>query len=325
MKPPDIAVLIVAYRSRRTIRAVTDALNAQTVRPAQIIVLENGSPQGERIDAACLPEAAELVVSERNLGFAGGNNHLARRASADWLVLLNPDAYPDPRWLEELQAAIGKYPDAALFGSTQWTDAQRATLDGAGDVWHAFGIPYRGGYGQPGPPPAAGETFAACGAAMMVRRDVFEALGGFDEDYFCYVEDVDLGYRARLAGHRIIQLREAEVIHEGFGSSEFNSEFAFRHGVRNRFWTFLKCTPLPWLALLTPFHAACTLMLWFFAVRDGRGALFASALGEGVRRAPEIWRKRRAIHRGRSRPATPLWRIWAWSPGSLRNRAPKVI
>ncbi len=320
----DVEVLIVAFRSKGTFPRLSAALDAQTVRPAAIHVLENGSPDPERIDLPDLPAGADLIVSETNLGFAAGNNLLAARARSKWLALLNPDAFPEPDWLERLLNAATRYPDAGLFGSTQWVDGENVVLDGCGDVWQAFGIPYRGGYGLSIQPPPEGEVFGPCGAAMMIRRDVFEALGGFDEDYFCYVEDVDLAYRARLSGHRAIQVRSANVVHVGYASSGGRSDFATYHGVRNRLMTFIKNTPLPWLVVLVPFHIAMTLTLWGFAARSTQSRLFRQAIGDALKAWPRLMVKRRAVQKSRTVSPWALARAWAWNPVRLRTRAPHI-
>lgn len=322
-EPPtaDVSILIVAYKSRETLPRVIQAIDQQTVRPESVMVLENGSPDGQGIDGSNLPDWVGLHESPDNLGFAKGNNVLADGVRTAWLVFLNPDAYPESGWLEALMKASQSYPQASLLGSTQWAAGRDNTLDGVGDVWHAFGIPYRGGYGQPGPPPDDGEVFAPCAAAMMIKRDVFELLGGFDEDYFCYVEDVDLGYRARLMGQIAIQVRDAEVHHEGYASSGRRSEFATYHGTRNRLWTFLKDTPLVWLIILTPVHAGITLLLWLSAARFGLFTTFGRGLWDGLKAWSSIMDKRKIIHK-RNKKSESLKLFWTWNPLHLLTRRP---
>ncbi len=322
--PADAAIVIVAYKSKATLPRVRDALNAQTLAPAEVLVLENASPEAERVGEAELPHGARLIESETNLGFAGGNNRLARQTGARWLVLLNPDAYPDPDWLEQLMAAAERYPHAALFGSTQRAYGEAGVLDGAGDVMHVAGVPYRGGYGRAMDSPPDGEIFAPCAAAMMIRREVFERLGGFDEDYFCYVEDVDLGYRARLAGETAIQVSAARVDHEGYASSGRRSEFATYHGTRNRLWTVLKTTPAALLPVVAPLHAGVTLLLWLSSARFGQFALFGKALRDGFAAWPRLMEKRRAVQAARTVSAWRIARAMAWNPFRLLTRAPHV-
>jgi len=320
----DAAVLIVAYRSRATMGRVLEALERQTVKPREVAVLENGSPAGERLEAADMPASVRFVESTENLGFAAGNNLLARDVKARWLILLNPDAFPEADWLEELFRAAERWPHAALFGCTQWADGAPGVLDGCGDVYHFTGLPYRSGYGRRIEPPQEGEVFAPCGAAAMIRRDVFEALGGFDEDYFCYVEDVDLAARARLAGHVCIQAAAAQVRHMGYASSARRSVFASYHGARNRFWTFFKVTPAPLLWLLAPVHIAITGLMWLSAARFGQFVLFGRAMRDALKSWPRLMEKRRAAQDARTVSALSWARMLAWNPLRLLTRAPHV-
>lgn len=321
----DISVLIVAYKSRTTMARCIAALASQTRRPREVLLLENGSPPPERIDPASLPDWVTLIQSEDNLGFAAGNNRLAERAAGEWLALLNPDAYPQPGWIAALEAATQRYPDVNLFGSTQLAAGRDGFLDGVGDVYHATGLAYRAGYQLPDSLlPAEGEVFGPCGAAMLIRRSVFSALKGFDERFFCYGEDVDLAFRARLAGEVAIQLRSAVVAHEGYGSSGRRSDFAIYHGVRNRLWVFLKNMPSWLLWVLAPAHAAVTMVLWGAAIRRGHGRVFWRAIRDGLKAWPAIMRSRRDVQKSRVVGVRDIVRAMCWDDRSLLARRPDV-
>lgn len=326
MKPEfDITVLIVAYKNRDTIRRCLAALEQQTCAPARVKLLENGSPGEERLVADELPDWVEFVSSEENLGFAGGNNLLAQDVETDWLVLLNPDAFPHSDWISALKAATTRFPEVRLFGSTQFAADQSGVLDGCGDVYHGFGLAYRSGYGKRWPsPPPTGEVFGPCGAALLIRRETWQALGGFDDAFFCYNEDVDLAYRARLQGWPTIQLAEAQIDHLGYGSSGRRSEFATFHGVRNRLWVFLRNTPGWALPLLAPLHAAITLALWLSAARFGHFKLFGKALGAALKEWPRIMRERRALQANRKVKVSEILSAMTWSPFALLTRAADV-
>lgn len=320
----SVTILIVAYKSRRTVPDVIAALARQTVRPARVRLLENGSPADQRVDAAALPDWVELVDSPTNTGFAQGNNLLAAGVQEDWILLLNPDAFPADDWLEQMLAATRRWPQAALFGCTQDAHGVPGVLDGAGDVYHFTGLPYRGGYGRTMEPPPEGAVFAPCGAATLIRRDVFERLGGFDEDYFCYVEDVDLAARARLTGEICIQVRDARVSHVGYGSSGRRSEFATYHGARNRIWTFFKVTPGWLLWVLTPVHLGVTALLWLSAARFGQFTLFGRALGDAWAGRGRLFDKRRAVQAARTITPGRYAAMLCWNPLNLLSRAPDV-
>ncbi len=321
----EVSVLIVAYRSRETLGRCLETLALQTVRPRQVFVLENGSPADERIERSMLPDWVTFVESEKNLGFAAGNNRLARAATSEWLALLNPDAFPRPDWLQQLLAAAQRHPEISIFGSTQYAADRPGWLDGVGDVYHATGLAYRAGYMRPvGLLPEEGEVFAACGAATFIRRSVFAALGGFDEALFCYGEDVDLSYRARLVGHRVVQVKLAAVDHKGYASSGRRSDFATYYGVRNRLWVFLKNTPGWLLWLLAPVHAVATLLLWAAAFKNGQSKPFGAAIRDGLRGWPQIRKARKTVQAGRTVTPSTVAGMMCWSSFMLLTRAPDV-
>lgn len=222
-------------------------------------------------------------------------------------------------------AATARYPETALFGSTQYAADCDGVLDGVGDAYHAVGLAYRGGYGRSVDLlPPEGEVFTACGAAALIRRDLFAALGGFDERYFCYGEDVDLGYRARLQGYRTIQVRDAAVDHQGYTSSGRRSEFATYYGVRNRFWVFVKNTPGWLLWLLAPAHILINFLLWLSAARFGQFRLYARAMRDGLRDWPSIMAARRQVQCTRTASTWQIARSMSWDPRRLLSLAPDV-
>lgn len=320
-----ISVLIVAFRSQSTIPRCLEALARQTVKPFEVLLLENGSPVGERLAADNLPDWVTFIDSDENLGFAGGNNHLARQASGDWLAFLNPDAFARDDWIEALLRGTREHPDIALFGSTQYAADVDGVLDGVGDVYHAAGLAYRAGYGKPEAiKPGRGYVFGPCAAASLVRRDVFEFLNGYDEAFFCYNEDVDLAFRARLLGYPTIQLETAKVDHLGYASSGRRSEFATYYGVRNRLWTFLKNVPgwLFWLIL--PLHVAATMSLWVSAARFGQFALFGKAIRDALGGWSRVMKQRRQVQASRRVSAMAIARAMSWNPVRLLTRAPDV-
>jgi N-acetylglucosaminyl-diphospho-decaprenol L-rhamnosyltransferase len=189
-------------------------------------------------------------------------------------------------------------------------------------VYHAAGIPFRGGYLRPVPAGLKdGSAFTPCAAASMWRADVFQALGGFEESYFCYCEDVDLGFRHRLSGGQVVQVANARVSHMGAASSGRLSDFAVYHGTRNRLWTFVRCMPaaLFWL-LLVP-HLAATLLLWAHTAWRGAGAAYGRGLRDALAGLSKVWAQRRLIQRSRKLGLFALLRQFAWSPLTLLTRA----
>lgn len=317
-------IIIVTHNSARWLPRQRAALDALSERPWKLIVVDNASPTEERPTLDQLPTGATLIQSERNLGFAAANNLAAGEADTPYLIFLNPDAFPEPIWLSELIALADRHRRAAAIGSTQIRADAPHIYDGAGDVLHASGLAYRSAYGRArrGSPPPLGETFSACAAAMLVRRTAFEEVGGFDESYFCFFEDVDLGFRLRLAGWSILQSPTAVVEHVGGGSAGSRNAFADFHGARNRTWTFFKCMPGALMWPLLPLHILAVTLAASVALFTGRGLAAWRGVVAGFAGLPKIWPARRQVQAARRVSALRIAAMLAWSPHTLLSRAP---
>lgn len=320
----EVLVIIVNYNSGSRVKRTLAALEEQSFRDFEVVVFDNASSDGSAEGlAASFP--LRLVRHGTNIGFAAANNRAAEGTSADYLAFLNPDAYPEPDWLEQLMAATRRYGDVAAFGSTQLSAENPSILDGAGDAYHVFGVPWRGGFGWPvAALPPEGECFAPCAAAALYRRPDFEALGGFDESFFCYGEDVDLGFRLRLHGRRAIQVAAARVLHEGSAITGRRSDFTIFHGHRNRIWTYVKNMPGPLLLIGLPFHLMVNLYLLGRFTLLGSGLAYLRALFAAARGLPRILGERRKISRSRKARLSEIARALAWSPLKLMRRKPDV-
>jgi GT2 family glycosyltransferase len=137
----------------------------------------------------------QITRCAQNLGFAAGNNRAQEKnLASDWLLLINPDAMPHAEAVTQVLNAAQKFPDFSVFGFSLYATEKSGYLDGLGDIVHASGLCWRDGFDQPISALKDWiepyETFAVCAAALLIRRDVFEVAGGFDEDFFCYQEDV---------------------------------------------------------------------------------------------------------------------------------------
>jgi GT2 family glycosyltransferase len=325
-RPPRVAVLIVAYNSGPHLQGALDAIAAQTWRDFEIILWDNASRDGAA-ERARLPANARFIRCESNLGFAGGNNAAARETGAELLALLNPDAVPEPRWLERLVAALDADPRAVMAASRQVSAEDPSRLDGLGDVYHVSGVCYRGGFGakSAGETPA-GEVFAPCGAAALYRRAAFDAAGGFDERFFCYIEDVDLAFRLRLAGGACVFVPDATVRHVGSATMGQRSEFALYHGVRNRIWAIVKDVPGALLPVTLPLHAAVLAVQLVKAPFHSRAVLSGTWRGiwDGVIGAPRFLPDRRRIQASRRVSLADIAGAMTWSPWKLLKRAPDI-
>jgi GT2 family glycosyltransferase len=292
--PPAATVIVVAYESGAFLQPCVDALAAQTFEDFEAVIVDNASSDGSVRDLRP-PDARFRILSLKlNTGFAAANNLAAAGSSAEFLVLLNPDAVPDADWLATLIATARTAPDIASVGSLQRRLDDPAVLDGVGDVWHVAGLAWRAGEGHPtAGAPGDGEIFGPCGAAALYRREVFLTLGGFDERFFCYCEDVDLSFRLRSAGYRSVRASSAVVRHAGSGISGRRSDFTLFHGHRNRIWTFVKNTPGVWFWLLLPYHLAFNALYLGSALKRGILPPVWRAYVAAAKGLPSIWRSRR--------------------------------
>ncbi len=320
--PPFITVVIVNYNSGDCLGRCLAALQRQSFRDFTVVIVDNASSDESLRGLEDLPAGWRAIRLDRNTGFAAANNLAFAQAESPWVAALNPDAFAEPDWLAQIRRGIERYPDAVAFGSVQIDAARPGILDGAGDVYHVSGVFWRGGFGQPiGLQDGEGEALSVCAAAAAYRRDAVMALGGFDEDFFCYGEDVDLGFRLRLAGHRSIQLANAVVRHVGGASGGRRSDFALFHGVRNRFWLFVKDMPSPAFWLLLPLHLLVTAALALRAALLGEIGIFARAVASAWRGLGRVWQKRGLIQR---RHQGSPWPVLTWSPLAVLRRRPHV-
>jgi GT2 family glycosyltransferase len=322
---PRLSVIIVNYNSGDRLGRCLAHLERQTWREFETIVIDNASEDGSEAVVEVRPWV-RLIRAETNLGFAAANNRAARLATGEWLVFLNPDAYAEHDWLEQLVAAAARHPSADAFGSTQLMANDPSRIDGAGDVFHICGVAYRGHFGWPAEKlPAEGECFSACAAAAMYRRSVFQRLGGFDERFFCYGEDVDLGFRLRLSGGRAVQACSARVLHEGSGVTGRRSDFSLYYGHRNRIWLSYKNLPDVLFWATAPLRIAFDSMMFIRFALEGRAGTYARAFWDGYVGLPALAGDRRRIQERRSISIAAVANVISWSPFRLAARRALVL
>ena len=291
----------------------------QSFTDFECFILDNNSSDQSIDSLPSLDKRFEIIKSDKNLGFAAGNNLAAKKASGKWIALLNPDAFAHKDWLEALLKASNLKPNVTMVGSTQYMALEDGIFDGTGDELHAFGIAYRSGFGKTVHPVTDRETFAPCGAGAFLLRDSFERLGGFNESFFCYHEDVDLAFRMRLAGYRCVQSAETIIDHVSSAISGRASDFAVYHGTRNRIWTFFNNMPWPLLLFLTLPHLLSNLAFLSVSLfRKGRFKPTFRGMRDGFftrpkNRMPKVKRKASLID---------ILTAMGWNPFKVVKRAP---
>lgn len=309
--PVDVVVVVVNYNSGDLLQRCLAALHRQTYPSFRVVVVDNASADASLAGIRERYPAVQVLAQAENLGFAAGNNvGIAAAGACKWIACLNPDAFPEPDWLAELMQAAERHADFAFFGSKLILAKSPDRLDGTGDIYHVSGLAWRRDFGKrlEEGATAGDEIFAPCAAAALYRRDILDEVGGFDPSYFCYHEDVDLGFRLRLHGYRCRYVPEAQVLHVSSAIAGFRSDFSVYHGHRNMVWNYFKNMPAPLFWLYLPQHLLMNLSsLLVFGLR-GQGRAILRAKWHALRGLPDVLRARRAIQAGRKAAAIDLWR-----------------
>jgi len=269
--PPRCAVIIVNYNGRPYLEACLSALCADATPDTEIVVVDNASPDG----SAGLVERAfphvTLIRSPENLGFGAAANLAAQQTQGELLAFLNPDTVVEPGWLATLARALQADGRAGLATPkiVMLDDPQR--INTCGNDLHFTGLTLCRGLGAPRQAYSeVAEVSAVSGAAFVVRRSLFEALGGFDESFFLYMEDTDLSWRARLAGYTCLCVPQAVVRHDY--RLRFGPRKVF-YQERNRYQMWLKGWRWgTWLVMLPALCLAEALTWGYVLLRQPRQA-----------------------------------------------------
>ena len=267
-----VSIIVVNWDRRDLLRACLRSLEAQTFRDFEILVVDNGSRDGsaEMVDRE-FPHA-RVIRNPANRGFCAANNQGIALAGGHYVALLNNDAEADPGWLAGLLGAFDQGPDVRMAASKILGWADRSSIDKAGHLIYPDGQNRGRGTGERdrGQYDRVEETAWPDGCAAMYKKEMLDAVGGFDEDFFAYADDAELGLRARLAGWRCLYIPTAVVYHHlGSTLGRFSLERLFLIE-RNRAWLAAKLFPWP-ILVLTPFY---------FLLRVGAGA-YGAATGRG--------------------------------------------
>jgi hypothetical protein len=304
---PSVAVIVLNYNGQPFLAECLDSLVHLTT-PVEVIVADNHSTDGSVTYVQTHWPQARVLAFEANLGFAAGYNRALAEVACDWAVLLNNDAALAPDWVEILMAAAQEHPQAAILGGKLLFGPSpdgRRVIQSAGACYTEAGTAFEIGWGEEdrGQYDQARPVASIPGAALMIRRTVFTALGGFDPDYFAYLEDVDLCIRAWLSGHEVWYIPGAEAVHRFGGSAGGRaSPFRIKWMQRNRYANMVKHLRPATLAggIITSVAYDLYRVMEFSGRAQWDGL---HALAEGTvdfwRSLPGLLRERRRIQRGR--------------------------
>lgn len=277
-------IIIPNYNGLSFMEPCFEALEAQTMKDFKILVVDNGSTDGS-VEWLKEREIPSIFLPE-NTGFSGAVNVGIRAADTPYVILLNNDTKVAPYYVEALERAMDRSEKIFSVSSKMIQMYHPDLMDDAGDMYSVLGWAFQRGVGRPEKLyKKSCRVFTACAGAAIYRREVFETIGYFDEMHFAYLEDIDVGYRAKLYGYDNVFCPEAVVYHVGSGTSgsKYNS-FKVKLAARNnvylnyknmRTWQLLLNSPC--LSRGEPF------VKFLFFKKMGFGKDYVSGFLEGIR------------------------------------------
>lgn len=314
-----VSVIIVTYNSSPTIENCLNFLNTQTLKDFEVILVDNGSRDHtiEIVESlkSKLNYPLSLVPLGENKGFAGGNNHALGYASGQYIAVLNPDAFAEALWLEKLLDAMEAYPKAGIGASKMIVHGSN-TIDSAGVGMSAAHKGFNRGEGTDGGRYGSTEyVFGACGGAAIYRKELLDEIGFFDEDFFLIHEDVDLSFRAQLAGWKVLYVPSAKVQHKVSASIKKLSDIQVYFTIRNSDLMRIKNVPFPlFLRYFLAYFVGVFMEFFYFAVRHNRLTVYLKAKMDVLRFLPVMLKKRGEILNNRkvgnayiAGIMTPVW------------------
>ncbi len=298
MQSPTVSIIIPSWNGAHLLPTCLDALRQQTYKDFEIIVVDNASSDGSRaLLAGSYPDVRVIPLSQ-NLFYAGGVNRGAQTTSSPIVVALNNDTEAEPTWLEHLVGCLDRHPEAGMAASKLLLFDRRTVLHSAGDYYGVDGIPGNRGVWEEDTfqYDNATDVFSACGGAAAYRRTMLEDIGLFDEDLVGYCEDIDLAFRAQLAGYKCVYAPRARVYH--MLSATGGGVIASYYCGRNFISVLVKNMPSSLLrkywwriALAQVKHLVSALL----HVREASARARLRGQWDGVRLIPTMWAKRRQV------------------------------
>ena len=318
---PRLSVVLITWREREAIERTIPALIEQFEEGDELVVSDNDSQDGSLDAVAELAPNATVVRNGDNLGFTGGCNAGAAAASGDLLLFLNPDAVPQPGFVEAIKEPMRAA--AGSDGGRRWdawmglvTSENGRIVNTDGNEIHYTGICWAGGDGRPASQAVDSpqEVPYLSGACLAVPMEVWRRYGGFPPPFFIYHEDVDISLRVRLEGGHV-GIEPAAIVDHDY---EFTKGAAkWRRLERNRWAVILRNYPTALLLLLLPALLATELAMLVVAAAGGWGRQKLLAIGDTIAALPRLFRERREIQARRKISAAEFA---AWLTPDLDSR-----
>ena len=279
----EVSIVIPNYNGKHFLEDCLKSVFGQNIKDQEVIVVDNGSTDGSLEYLKTFP-GVRVIVLDKNYGFCRAVNEGIKAAESEYVILLNNDTEVDKDFATELLAAIKEDEKIFSCSSKMVQFHNRQLMDDAGDYYCAFGWAFGRGKGAPVEKyQEAKDIFAACAGAAIYRKKMFESLGYFDEKHFAYLEDIDVGYRARIHGYRNVYAPKAIVYHVGSGfSGSTHNAFKVKLSSRNNVYLVYKNMPFLQIILNSPFLLLGHAVKWLFFLKKGLGKEYTEGLREGI-------------------------------------------
>jgi GT2 family glycosyltransferase len=292
----NISIIILNWNGKHHLEECLTSVLKQTYNKFELIVVDNGSTDGSQEYLKEYFPGVKLICLDKNYGFCKGNNIGIKESKGEYIVLLNNDTVVLPNWLENLYSAFNNDSSIGICASKMISYYNKSALDSAGDGFSICGAGFKIGHTES--PDFYSENkyvFGACAGAAMYRRDMLNEIGLLDEDFFAIYEDVDLSFRAQLAGYKCIYCADAVVYHKTNATIGKLSDFYVYNGQRNVEYAYFKNMPSD-LMIKTIFpHLAFNILSFGYFLLKGKGTPFIKAKIDFLKNLNRVKKKRKEI------------------------------
>jgi hypothetical protein len=307
MKIHQADIIVVNWNGKHFLKDCLESILNQSYKNTNIILVDNGSDDGSVEYVSRKFKDIEVIPLKENRGFTGANNIGIESGAGEFVALLNNDAVAHRDWIREAVKCLELHPDAGFCAAKIVDYYRRDILDAAGDIYTGGGVNAKRGLGQSVDTYNSPEyVFGACAAAVVYRRRMLQEIGLFDKDFFIMCEDVDLSFRAQLAGYRCIYCPEAVVYHKTHGTIRGIGKVFSYYGQRNLEYVYFKNMPFRLLFSHLPVHLVYNIAVLFYFVFKGQLVSFLKAKIDFLFSLPDVLKKRALIQRSAKIPTRDL-------------------
>lgn len=279
----EVSVIIPNFNGLAYLEGVLSSLERQSMKNFEVILVDNGSTDGSCAFVASQYSWVHIIELSENFGFSRAVNEGIRAARAPYVLLLNNDTEVEPDFLKEMVEGIQRHKKAFSCQAKMIQFHDRDKMDDGGNYYCALGWAFAEGKGKAAEHyDKEKKIFSSCAGAAIYRKKIFEKIGYFDDEHFAYLEDLDVGYRARIYGYENWYIPGAVVYHVGSGTSGSRyNQFKIRYSSRNNIYMIYKNMPLLQIILNLPFLLVGFGMKILFFCLKGYGREYLAGIKNG--------------------------------------------